>query len=78
MKNDNTIKHRIITKQPRVTTVADPQTISFRKIKRNHWAKTAAQAHIQILCPPVDKLVTDNEKNEKNQLSGLWKISFKI
>ena len=78
MRNGITLTQRIIAKQPRLNTIAGPQTISFRKIKRNHWAKTAAQAHIQILCPPVDKLVTDNEKNEKNQLSGLWKISFKI
>ena len=65
MKNDNTIKHRIITKQPRVTTVAYPQTISFRKIKRKQREKTPAQAHIETLSLQVAELVIENEKSKK-------------
>ena len=59
MKNGNTLTQRIIAKQPRVTTVSGPQTILFRKIKRKRGAKTAAQAQIQRLSPPVDELVTE-------------------
>ena len=54
MKNDNTLTQYIITNKPPVNTVAGTQTISFWKIKRKHKAKTAAQAQIQILSPPVD------------------------
>ena len=66
MKNFNTITHCIIAKQPRVTTVSGPQTISFRKIKHKRRAKTAAQAQIQRLSPPVDEVVTENETKQKN------------
>ena len=52
----------MISKQPQVATVAGPQTISFRKIKRKRRAKTSAHAQIQILSPPVDKVVNDYEK----------------
>ena len=33
IKNGNTLTQHIIAKQPRVSTVAGPQTISFEKIK---------------------------------------------
>ena len=65
IKDVNTLTQRIIANQPGVTTVAGPQTISFRNIKRKRKAKTTAQAQIQRLSPPVDKVVTDNEKNIK-------------
>ena len=75
MKNLNNITRRIIAKQPRVTTVDGPQTIYFLKIKRKRRAKAAAQAQIQRFFPPVDEVVTENEK--KKQKRGLWKIPFK-
>ena len=65
MKNENTLTQRIISKQPRVTTVAGPQTISFKNIKRKRRSETAAQAQIQRLSPPVDEVVTENKKNKK-------------
>ena len=64
-KNGNTLTQRIIAKQPQVTTVASPQKISFWNIKYKCWAKTAAQAWIHIFSPPVDEVVTENEKNKK-------------
>ena len=60
MKNDNTLTHHIVAKQPRVTTVAVPQTISFQNIKRKRTAKTAAQAQTQILSLPVAEVVIEN------------------
>ena len=65
MKNGNTLAQRILAKQPRVTTVVGPQTISFRKIKAKRGEKTAAQEHIHRLSPTVDEVVTENEKNRK-------------
>ena len=69
MKNGNTLTHHIIAKQPRVTTVAGPQTISFRNIKREGRSKTSAQAQIQQLSPPVYEVANKNGK--KPQLRGL-------
>ena len=40
IKNGNTLTQQIIAKQPQVTTVAGPQTSSFRNIKRKITAKT--------------------------------------
>ena len=65
MKNGNTLAQRILAKQPRVTTVVGPQTISLRKIKRKRRAKTTAQEHIYRLSPPVDELVNKIGKTEK-------------
>ena len=62
MKNGNTIKQHITAKQPRVTAVAGPQTISFRKIKRKRRAKTAAQAQIQRPSTPVAEVLIGNGK----------------
>ena len=76
MRNGNTLTQRIIVKQPRVTTVDGPQTFSFTKIKRKRGGKTAAQAHIKILSPPVDEVVTENEE-KKTQTRGLRTISSK-
>ena len=76
MKNINAFTQRIIAKQPRLTTVDGPQIIFFRKIKHKCWSKTAAQAHIQILSPPVDEGLVENEKIKK-YLRGLCKNSFK-
>ena len=75
MKNCNNLTLLILANQPRVTTVAGPQTISFRKIKRKRRAKTSAHAQIQILSPTVDEVMTYNEG--KKYLRGLWKVSFK-
>ena len=77
MKSGNTLTQRIIVNQPQVITVDVPQTISFRKIKRKRGGETATQAHIQVLSPPVNEVLTYNEKNKKTQLISLWKISFK-
>ena len=76
MKNGNTLTQRMISKQPQVTTVAGPQTISFRKIKRKRRAKTAAQAQIQRLSLPVDEVVTENE-GKKTPAKRSLKMSFK-
>ena len=76
MKNGNTITQHIIANQPRVTTVDSPQTISFRNIKRKCREKTAAQAHIQRLSPPVDEVVTENKKYKKQAKRSL-KMSIK-
>ena len=65
IKNGNTLAQRILEKQPRVTTVVGPQTISFQKIKSKRRAKTAAQEQIHRLSPPVDEMVTKNTKNRK-------------
>ena len=56
-------------KQPRVTTVANPQTISFRKIKRKRGAKKSAQTQIKRFYPPVDEVVTENEKKNPAKMS---------
>ena len=76
MKNLNTLTHRIIAKQSRVTTVAGSQTISFRGIKRKRGAKTATQAHIKILSRLVDELVTDNEKKQKQKAYNRYVKDF--
>ena len=55
--NGNTLKQRIIAKNPRVTIVAVPQAISFQKIKRKRGEKTAAQAQIYILSLTVSEVV---------------------
>ena len=65
IKNGNTLTQRIIAAQPRVTTVAGPQTIYFRKIECKGRAKTSAWAQIQILSPPVDEVVTENKNTKK-------------
>ena len=62
MKIFNNLTQCIIANQPRVTTVAGPQTISFWNIKRKLREKTAAQAHIDILSPSVAEVVIVNEK----------------
>ena len=63
MRNGNTLPQRIIAMQPRVSTVFGPQTIYFWNIKHKSGAKIASQAQIQRLSPPVDEVVTENEKN---------------
>ena len=42
MKNDSTLTQHINENQPRVTTVAVPQTISFRKKMRKCMAKNSS------------------------------------
>ena len=78
MKNDNALTQRIIGKQPRVTTVSRSTNISFPKIKRRRKAKKATQAQIQILSPPVAKLVIEIKKTKnpakrslKNELKNI-------
>ena len=73
MKNDNTLTQRIVSNQPRLTTVAVPQTIYFRMIKWKCRAKIEVQAHIQLLSLPVAVVVIENGK--KKQLRGLWKFN---
>ena len=74
MKNVNTITHRIIANHPQVTTVTGPQKIHFPKIKRKRRAKTATQAQIQRLSPPVYEVVTDNvKKTSKRSLKRSFK-----
>ena len=77
MKNGNTITQHIIANQPRVTTVDSPQTISFRNIKRKCREKTAAQAHIQRLSPPVDEVLTENKKDKKQAKRSLKNVNQK-
>ena len=62
MKNRNTLTQRIIAKQPQVTTITGPQTISLQKIKRKHRANTTTKAKIQRFSPPVHEVMTENEK----------------
>ena len=69
MEDGNTLTQRFVEKQPRVTTVDGPQK-KFRKIKRKRRGETAAQSQIKILSPPVDEVVTENEKSKK-KLRGL-------
>ena len=66
MRNGNTLTQCTIAKQPRVTTVAGPQIISFRRIKRKRGAKTAAQARIQRFSTPFDEVVNENGKKSAN------------
>ena len=75
MKNGNTLTQRTISKNPRVTTVACPQNNYFQMIKRKRRSKTAAQAHIQILSPPVAEVVIDNEiHKQKSDKRSLEKV----
>ena len=62
----NTLTQCIIAKQTQLTTVACPQKIPFRNIKRKRRAKTESYAQIQILSPPVDEVLTENEKTKNN------------
>ena len=62
MKNGNTLTQHIIAKQPQVTTITGPQTISLQNIKRKHRANTTTQSKIQRFSPPVHEVLTENEK----------------
>ena len=74
MKNGYILTKRIIANQHLLTTVAGPQKLSFRKIKRKRRAKPAAQGQIQRFPPQVDEVVTENEKTKKTAKKSLKNV----